>query len=156
MPPGLAGAASSPPKARREHDRHRLYRSEQLRWYAERIGSARELMDCDPTADHSLWHISSQVGMSVFLFARVFRELVGMSPHRYLVHRRLDRARDLLRSGMSVTDVCYAAGFNNLSHFIKSFRAHFGMLPSKLKASTPSSSSRKRILDSIGSARKQR
>jgi AraC-like DNA-binding protein len=122
-----------------EHDRHPLYRPQQLRWYAERIGAARELMDCDPTADHSLWHLSSQVGMSVFLFARVFRELVGMPPHRYVVHRRLDHARELLRSGMRVTDACYAAGFNNLSHFINSFRAHFGMSPSKLKlrASVP-------------------
>ena len=120
--------------ANTEHDRHRLYRSELLRWYAERVGAARELMDCDPTADHSLWHLSSQVGMSVFLFARVFRELVGMPPHRYLVHRRLCRARDFLRSGMPVTDVCYASGFNNLSHFIKSFRTHFGVSPSRLKA----------------------
>ena len=117
-----------------EHDRNRLYRSEQLRWYAERVVAARELIDCDPTADHSLWHLSSQVGMSVFLFARLFRELVGMPPHRYLVHRRLCCARDLLRSGMAVTDVCYASGFNNLSHFINSFRAHFGVSPSKLKA----------------------
>lgn len=116
-----------------DHERQRLYRPQQLRWYAERVGAARELMDCDPTADHSLWHLSSQVGMSVFLFARVFRELVGMPPHRYLVHRRLCRARDLLCSGMPVTDVCYAAGFNNLSHFINSFRAHFGVSPSKLK-----------------------
>ena len=122
--------------ANAEHDRHRLYRSEQLRWYADRIGAARELMDCDPTTDHSLRHLSSQVGMSVFLFARVFRELVGMPPHKYLVHGRLNRARDLLRSGMPVTDVCYAAGFNNLSHFIRTFRAYFGVLPSKLKASS--------------------
>jgi len=112
---------------------HRLYRSEQLRWYAERVGAARELMDSDPTGNHSLRHLSSQVGMSMFLFARVFRELIGMPPHKYLVHRRLCCARDLLRSGMSVTDVCYAAGFNNLSHFIKSFRGYFGMSPSKLK-----------------------
>jgi len=122
--------------ANAEHDRHRLYRDGQLRWYAERIAAARELMDYDPTADHSLWRLSSQVGMSVFLFARIFQELIGIPPHRYLVNRRLQRARDLLRSGMSVTDVCYVAGFNNLSHFIKSFRAHFGMLPSKLKASS--------------------
>jgi AraC-like protein len=75
--------------ANADHDGRRLYGPEQLRWYAQRIGAARELIDCDPTADHSLWHLSSQVGMSVFLFARVFRELVGMPPHRYLVHRRL-------------------------------------------------------------------
>ena len=37
--------------ANAEHDRHPLYRSEQLRWYSERIGAARELMDRDPTGD---------------------------------------------------------------------------------------------------------
>jgi AraC family transcriptional regulator, exoenzyme S synthesis regulatory protein ExsA len=116
-----------------EHDRNRLYRSEQLRWYAERVVAARELIDGNPAADHSLCHLSSQVGMSVFLFARVFRELVGMPPHRYLVHRRLSCARDLLRSGMAVTDVCYTSGFNNLSHFITSFRAHFGVSPSRVR-----------------------
>lgn len=140
--------------ANAEHDRHPLYRSEQLRWYAERIGAARELMDCDPTADHRLWHLSSQVGMSVFLFARVFRELIGMPPHKYLVHRRLNRAQDLLRSGMSVTDVCYAAGFNNLSHFIKTFRAYFGVLPSKLTAS-PSPAAPGRIAASVADAWKK-
>jgi len=134
--------------ANAEHDRHRLYRSEQLRWYAERIGAARELMDCDPTANHSLWHLSSQVGMSVFLFARVFRELVGMPPHKYLVHGRLNRARDLLRSGMPVTDVCYAAGFNNLSHFIRTFRAYFGVLPSRLKASSSPAAEASRYFNS--------
>lgn len=132
--------------ANADHDRHPLYRWEQLRWYAERIGAARELMDCDPTADHSLWHLSSQVGMSIFLFARVFRELVGMPPHQYLVRRRLQRARDLLRSGIPVTDVCYAAGFNNLSHFIRTFRAYFGMLPSKFKPSSSAPAARSKPL----------
>ncbi len=108
--------------------------------------AARELIDCDPTADHPLWHLSSQVGMSVFLFARVFRELIGMPPHRYLVHRRLCRARDLLRSGMPVTDVCYASGFNNLSHFINSFHAHFGVSPSKLTSLSSAPSVRRKSL----------
>jgi AraC-like DNA-binding protein len=129
-----------------EHDGHRLYRHEQLCWYAERVVAARELIDRDPTADHPLWHLSSQVGMSVFLFARVFRELVGMPPHRYLVNRRLCRARGLLRSGMPVTDVCYASGFNNLSHFINSFRAHFGLSPSRVKASSKTATARRESL----------
>jgi AraC-like DNA-binding protein len=116
-------------------DRHHLYRPEQLKWYAQRIGAARDLMDADPTAQHSLWHLSSQAAMSPFLFARVFRELVGMPPHKYLVRLRLQRARDLLQAGMSVTDVCHAIGFNNLSHFIRMFHAYFGVLPSTLKPS---------------------
>jgi AraC-like DNA-binding protein len=115
-------------------DSHHLYRSDQLKWYVQRIGAARELMDADPTAQHSLWNLSSQVSMSPFRFARVFRELVGMPPHKYLVRLRLQRASDLLQSGMPVTDVCYAVGFNNLSHFIRSFHGYFGATPSRLKA----------------------
>jgi AraC-like DNA-binding protein len=121
--------------ANAREDRRRLYRPEQLKWYGQRVEAARELMDSSPDDQHSLWHLASQVAMSPFLFARVFRELIGLPPHKYLIRLRLKRARTLLESGMSVTDVCYAVGFNNLSHFIRSFRAYFGTVPSKLKAS---------------------
>lgn len=114
---------------------HHLYRSQQLKWYAQRIGAARELIDADPTARHSLWGLSSEVSMSPFRFARVFRELVGMPPHKYVVRARLRRARELLVSGVSVTDACYASGFNNLSHFIRSFHTYFGVTPSRSKTS---------------------
>jgi AraC-like DNA-binding protein len=115
-------------------DRNRLYRTEQLKWYAHRIGAARELMDSDPAANHSLSQLASQVAMSPFLFARVFRELIGMPPHKYLVRLRLETARTLLQSGMSVTDACYASGFNNLSHFIRTFRRYVGCVPSAIKS----------------------
>lgn len=118
-------------------DRRHLYRPEQLKWYGQRVGAARELMDSSPDDQHSLWRLASQVAMSPFLFARVFRELVGVPPHKYLIRLRLQRARTLLESGMSVTDVCYTVGFNNLSHFIRSFRGYFGTVPSKWKASRP-------------------
>jgi AraC-like DNA-binding protein len=110
-----------------------LYRPNQLSWYAERIHSARQRIDANPADQHSLSQLSSLVAMSPFLFARVFRELIGVPPHRYLVQLRLARARTLLESGMSVTDTCYAAGFNNLSHFIRTFRRHFGLAPSAMK-----------------------
>jgi len=113
----------------------RLYRPNQLKWYAERIHAARERMDANPAEQHSLVHLSSHVAMSPFLFARIFRELIGVPPHKYLLQLRLARARTLLESGMGVTDTCYAAGFNNLSHFIRTFRSHFGFVPSVTRAS---------------------
>jgi len=109
-----------------------LYRPTQLRWYAQRIGAARELMDSDPAGDHSLQNLARAVSMSPFRFARVFRDLTGIPPHKYLVRARLMRARALLRTGTSVTNACYAVGFNNLSHFIRSFRRTFGDAPSRL------------------------
>jgi len=113
----------------------RLYRRSQLQWYAERIHAARQSMDADPADLHSLSDLSSQVAMSPFLFARVFRELIGMPPHKYLLRLRLARARTLLESGMNVTNTCYSAGFNNLSHFIRTFRRHFGFVPSAMRSS---------------------
>lgn len=110
-----------------------LYRGAQLKWYGQRIGAARELLHANPAAGHSLWQLASEVSMSPFQFARVFRELVGVPPHQYLVQLRLQRARELLKSGTSVTEACYAAGFNNLSHFVRSFHRAFGVPPSRLK-----------------------
>ena len=118
-----------------QDDRRHLYGAEQLKWYARRVGAARELIDADPARDHSLHNLSSQVAMSPFLFARVFRELIGLPPHKYLVRLRLQYARTLLQSGMSVTETCYASGFNNLSHFVRTFRRRFGYVPSAAKSS---------------------
>ena len=110
-------------------ERH-LYRDSQLRWYAQRIGAAREIIDADPSGAHSIWQLSSAVAMSPFVFARIFRELVGVPPHRYLLRKRLMRARALLAAGMRVTDVCYETGFKSPSHFTRSFQRQFGSLPS--------------------------
>jgi len=111
-----------------------LYSPQQLKWYVQRIQAAREEMDANAAGHHSLWRLSSVAAMSPFAFARVFREFVGLPPHRYLLRRRLERARILLQSGMSVTDTCYEVGFHNPAHFTRSYRRHFGHLPSRVRA----------------------
>jgi AraC-like DNA-binding protein len=110
-----------------------LYRPNQLGWYAKRICAARELLDTEFAVQHSLESIAANVAMSPFLFARIFRELTGTPPHQYLVGVRLQRACLMIEQGASVTDTCYGVGFNNLSHFIRSFRARFGCTPSAIK-----------------------
>src|SRR5207245_9119952 len=61
---------------------HRLYRSNQLKWYAERIHAARELMDANPADQHSLFHLSSHVAMSPFIFSPFFPELLVVPLHK--------------------------------------------------------------------------
>ena len=108
------------------------YRPAQLDWYARRIDAARRRLDDDFASDHTLSALSRDAGMSAFHFARVFRELTGTPPHRYLLRRRLAAAAGHLREGRSVTDTCFAAGFHSLSHFIHAFRRQFGVSPSRL------------------------
>lgn len=114
-------------------DGRRLYAPRQLHWYARRIGDARDAIDADPTGEHSIWRLASAAAMSPFRFAHVFRELVGSAPHIYVVRKRLELARTLLREGMSVTETCFAAGYNNAGHFTRSFKRHFGVLPSDVR-----------------------
>jgi AraC family transcriptional regulator len=102
-----------------------------LAWYAERIQAARERLDAGFDRDHTVSALARSVGMSAFHFTRVFAELVGRPPHRYLTDVRLAAARAMLQDGRAVTDTCFACGFNNLSHFSRSFAARFGAPPSR-------------------------
>jgi len=120
----------------------RLYAPAQLAWYARRVDAAREQLDADFASPHSLTALARSAGMSPFHFARVFRELAGVPPHRYLVDVRLRAAIDRLRQGDSVTDTCFAVGFNSLGHFIETFRRTYGVSPSKLNPSRLSASAR--------------
>ena len=97
--------------------------------HARRIENACEAMVAGLAEDRSLTSTAREVGMSTFYFARVFRELVGQSPHQYLVRARLAHAARLLRQGASVTEAALNSGFGNLSHFTRTFQSHFGVAP---------------------------
>ena len=113
-----------------------VYRERQLLWYAERIEAILDIFNKRYADAHSLTSVARSVGMSPFQFARVFSELVGTPPHRYLLSVRLDRALQMLLDGKSVTETCFDVGFSNLSHFTRSFQRRFGVVPSSLKAKT--------------------
>jgi AraC-like DNA-binding protein len=109
-----------------------LFRDHKFAWYAERVHAAREQMDAEFDRDHSVSMLARSVGMSAFHFTRVFTQLVGRPPHRYLTERRLSAAKSMLEQGRNVTETCYACGYGNLSHFSRSFGRRFGIPPSRL------------------------
>jgi AraC-like DNA-binding protein len=112
----------------------RPYRSGQIAWYTRRVEVAREMLSARFAEPLSLDQVAREAGMSPFHFSRVFRELTGMPPHRYLLRIRLLRAAQRLRAGAGVTETCHATGFNNLSHFIRTFRRVLGVPPSRFGA----------------------
>ena len=114
-------------------DEGSLHRARQLKWYAERVEAVRHLLETRFAETHTLASLAEFVGMSPFQFARVFRELTGEPPHRYLLRVRLERASRMLLDGKPVTETCFEVGFSNLSHFTRSFRRRFGRAPSSLK-----------------------
>jgi AraC family transcriptional regulator len=108
----------------------RRYKPRTLDGYAQRVHAAREIIERRYGQDLQLGALARSVGMSTFHFARLFGELIGVPPHRYLLETRLRAASAMLREGRGVTETCYACGFNNLSHFSRIFARRFGRNPS--------------------------
>ena len=114
-----AGGASLPVRAR-----------QQVTDVMRRIDRAVELIEADFARQLTLRELAAAAGMSVYHFARVFRELTGLPAHRYLIAVRLRHAAQRLAEGQSVTRTCYDVGFASLSHFVTAFRKRFGIAPS--------------------------
>jgi AraC family transcriptional regulator len=78
--------------------------------------------------------LAQQVSMSVDHFVRAFHLATGLTPHQYIVTRRLDRACALLReSPLHVGDIAHACGFASPAHFSALFRRRHGVSPSAFR-----------------------
>jgi AraC-like DNA-binding protein len=85
----------------------------------------------------SLSELAALSNMSPNYFCRYFRKLTGQTPIEYLITYRLESACYALRNtDLTVTDITFACGFNDVSHFIKSFRKAYGMTPKAYRAQT--------------------
>ena len=118
----VAGGSSRPVRAH-----------QQITDVMRRIDRAVELIEVDYARALTLRELAAAAGMSVYHFARVFRELTGLPPHRYLTAVRLRHAAHRMDEGASVTRTCYDVGFASLSHFVTAFRKRFGVAPSSAK-----------------------
>jgi AraC-like DNA-binding protein len=68
--------------------------------------------------------------LSPFYFIRLFKKETGKTPHEYLVHLKIDKAKELLAySNFSVTEICFLCGFTEHSYFSKVFKRLTGSTP---------------------------
>ncbi len=80
--------------------------------------------------DLLLSDLAAVADLSPYHFARAFKRSVGSSPHRYVLRRRIERAKYHLAAGeLSLADVALACGFGSQSHFSAHFRAATGLTP---------------------------
>ncbi len=84
----------------------------------------------------TLADVAHVAGVSPFHFLRTFRATVGVTPHQYLLQRRLVQAAALLLdTDAPVTAVAYDVGFGDLAHFIRTFGRTFGCSPRAFRRS---------------------
>ena len=96
----------------------------------ERLCRARAFIDECYDLPLDLEEISKQACLSRYHFLRLFREAFATTPHQYLMRRRIEKAKELLRSRrLSVTDICFEVGFQSLGSFSTLFRRRVGDAP---------------------------
>ena len=96
---------------------------------------ARDLIDREYAKPLDVPALARAALMSPAHFSRQFRSAYGETPYSYLMTRRIERAKALLRRGdMSVTDVCMAVGCTSLGSFSARFTELVGETPSAYKA----------------------
>lgn len=79
--------------------------------------------------DVSLDDIAAEAGLSRYHFLRLFTKTMSISPYAFLLHRRLQIARDVIGSGVSLGDAAHCAGFADQSHMTRRFKSAFGITP---------------------------
>jgi AraC family transcriptional regulator len=114
-------------------------RTSAIRGGLSRPALRRVLEFIDSNLDQSLTlkDLAQLSGLSVDHFARAFRESTGAPPHRYLVGRRLNHARQLLeRTDRPIADIAQTLGFTDQSHLTNLFRRYFGATPARARAAS--------------------
>jgi AraC family transcriptional regulator len=110
-------------------------RKQLIRSYSEglpknKLQQAIEYIDNHLTENLSLKEIASVVGISPHYFTSLFKQSTGLSAYQFVIYRRMERAKQLLRrQDLSITQVSLHVGFQSQSHFTNVFRKCTGMTP---------------------------
>jgi AraC-like DNA-binding protein len=94
------------------------------------VHAARDILRENLENPPAVTELARQVGLCETYLKQGFRDIFGFSIHRYLNHCRLETAREMLcREEANVSDIACCLGFCDAAHFVRHFKAHFGVPP---------------------------
>ena len=115
-----------------------------LRWHGTRprpvsrqapaVAMARQRLDEAPEVPVTLAELAALSGVSRFQLLRGFARETGVTPHAYLLQRRVRLARQLLITGRTPAGAAQDAGFADQSHMTRAFRCQLGVTPARYQA----------------------
>lgn len=105
-----------------------------VRQAAPAVAMARRRLDEAPEAPATLAELAALSGVSRFQLLRSFARETGVTPHAYLLQRRVRLARQLLIAGCGLAEAALEAGFADQSHMTRAFRRQFGVTPARYRA----------------------
>jgi AraC-like DNA-binding protein len=91
----------------------------------------RGLIAADPATQHPIAELERVAGLDRWTLARQFRVAFGTSPTRFRTMRQLDRARLMMKSGLTIADAALEAGFADQSHMSRLFKRAYGLTPGR-------------------------
>ena len=95
-----------------------------------RLTHVIEYIEFNLTAEISLSDLALEAGLSKFHFSRLFKDVFGLTPHKYIQKRRIEKAARALQKGdLTVAQVAHQYGFSDQSHFTHVFRRLKGVTP---------------------------
>lgn len=90
---------------------------------------AKALVDDNPTRNFSLEELSVESGLSRFQTLRGFQAATGLTPHAYLMQRRISLAKQKIAKGSGLADVAAETGYADQSHMTREFKRRYGLTP---------------------------
>jgi AraC-like DNA-binding protein len=94
-----------------------------------KIDRLRALIDDDPARARTLADLADEAGLSRFQVLRSFAQASGLTPHAYMLQRRVNLAKHLIGRRVPLAEAALEAGFSDQSHMTRLFRRTFGISP---------------------------
>jgi AraC family transcriptional regulator len=112
----------------------RLFRPHRGGLAPTKLKRVLEYVDGNLDREISLTNLAEAAGLSAAHLSNAFRHSTGKSPHKFVMHARIERAKELLRKpGLRVIDAAIASGFKNPQHFARVFRSACHLTPTQYK-----------------------
>jgi AraC-like DNA-binding protein len=99
------------------------------------VDDIKNYIDKNITLNLSLEEISKQFLITPFYLIRVFKKELFLTPHQYILNKRVNLAKELLSQNISISEVAFTTGFNDQSHLYKYFKQTFSISPKEYQKS---------------------
>jgi AraC-like DNA-binding protein len=118
------------------HHTHHTQKIDALFHDTKLLRNTDELIEASIDTNFTLDTLAQNVSLSKFHFLRVFKKESGMTPHAFIINKRLNKAKSFIQSGMPISEAASMVGFNDQSHFTRNFKRIYGYTPKKLQTSS--------------------
>lgn len=95
----------------------------------------KKFIDTNKENSLSLEQIAKQFLITPFHLIRVFKQKLKITPHQYILSQKIEYAKELLHTDLSISEIALIAGFNDQSHLYKYFKQIYSITPNEYKSS---------------------